>query len=111
MNSLDKIEDLRSDDPFDRLIFEDGLRAVDLRIYKKLDLMVVVLNSGKALEINLSGYPKLKRAPEKELKKWKLVFGGEGFEWKGLNYDLSLKGFLQKAALKSLEYREHNITA
>jgi len=111
MSTLNKINDIKATDPFDILIIEKGIRALDLRIYKKLDLMVVVLNSGKALEISLSDYPKLKKAPEKELKKWKLIFGGEGFEWKGLNYDLSLKGFLQKAALKSLEYREHHINA
>lgn len=109
MNSLDKIEDKRSDDPFDRLIFEDGLRAVDIRIYKNLDLMVIVLNNRNVLEIRISDYPKLEKATEKELMNWKLLYGGEGFEWKALNYDLSLKGFLKKAAILSIHNEKYEV--
>ena len=109
MNTLDKIVNKKATDPFDVLIIEKGLRAVDLRVYKTLDLMVVVLNNRKALEIKLSDYLKLKKASEKELMNWKLLYGGEGFEWEALNYDLSLKGFLKKAAIYSLHNEKHEV--
>ena len=109
MNSLDKIVNKKATDPFDILIIEEGLRAVDLRVYKALDLMVVVLNNRNVLEIRISDYPGLKKASEKELKKWKLLYGGMGFEWKTLNYDLSLKGFLKKAAILSIHNEKYEV--
>ena len=46
MNSLDKINDIKAKDLFDILIIEKGLRAIDLKFYKKHDLMIVFLNTG-----------------------------------------------------------------
>lgn len=109
MSTLDKIVNKKATDPFDILIIEKGLRAVDLRIYKNLDLMVVVLNNRNIIEIRISDYPKLEKATEKELMNWKLLYGGEGFEWKTLNYDLSLKGFLKKAAILSIHNEKYEV--
>ena len=100
MNSLDKIQNIPSDDPFDKLIFEKGIKAVDIRFYKKLDLMIVVLNNGNTIQLKISDFPKLKKATEEQLNEWKILYDGEGFEWKCLNYDHSLKGFLKNAALQ-----------
>lgn len=95
MSTLVNTSDIRSKNLFERLIFEKGLRAVDLRFYKKQDLIVVVLNNRKVLEVSLSDYPILKKAPDNILNDWKPVRGGVGFEWKSLNYDVSLKNLLE----------------
>ena len=95
----DIINDIRSKNPFERLIFEKGLRAIDLRFYKKQNLIVVVLNNSKVLPLNLSVYQILQNTPVNILNDWKLVHGGIGFEWKALNYDISLKSLLENNAV------------
>ena len=115
MNSLDKINDIKAKDLFDILIIEKGLRAVDLKFYKKHDLMIVFLNTGKTEQLNISEFPELAKATERKLKQYKLVHKGIGFEWRSLNFDLSLKGFLKKAALntalKKYQIEENKIFA
>lgn len=101
MKNLDKIVNKRAKDPFDRLIFEQGVRVKDLRIYKDLDLMVVVLNMGKVLNIKISDYPLLKNATKKQLNEWSLISDGIGIRWEQLDEDLSVKGFIKSSALYS----------
>src|SRR5437763_10836720 len=93
-----KIVNKRARDPIDFLIFEKGLRAKDLVVYKQLDLMVLILNNGSVFPFKISDYPRLHRASEKDLKNWRLLGGGIGFHWEKLDEDLSLKGFIQTAA-------------
>ena len=100
MNTSKKIVNKRAKDPIDVLIFEKGLRANDLVIYKKLDLMILILNNGSVFNFNISDYPRLKNASEKDLKMWKKIDGGIGFHWEKLNEDLSLKGFIKTSALR-----------
>jgi len=99
---LDKIVNKRAKDPFDRLIFEQGVRVKDLRIYKDLDLMVVVLNVGKVLNIKISDYPLLENATKKQLNEWNLISDGIGIRWEQLEEDLSVKGFIKSSALNSV---------
>ena len=101
MNTSHKIKNIRSENPFERLIYEKGLRAIDMKIYTEQDSMIVVLNNGNAIEVKLSSYPVLKNASENALDKWRLVFGGTGFEWKSMNYDISLKSLLEENAIYS----------
>ena len=110
MNISDNNSNKRAKDPIDILIFEKGVRAKDLIIYKDLDLMVVVLNVGKVLNLKISEFPRLKDATEQELKDWKLIGEGIGFEWDKFDEHLSLKGFIKSsalnAALESLEVKD-----
>ena|ERR1051325_10798206 len=99
MRTSKKIVNKKAKDPFDILIFEKGVRARDLIIYKELDLMVLILNNGSIFQFRISDYPRLRNASEKELKNWKMLSGGTGFHWEKLNEDLSLKGFIKTAAL------------
>ena len=99
MNTSKKIVNKRAKDPLDILIFEKGLRAKDLVVYKKLDLMILILNNGSVFNFSISDFPRLKNASEKDLKMWKLIGGGIGFHWEKLDEDLSLKGFIQTSAL------------
>lgn len=97
-----RIENKNSEDRFDRLIFEEKLRIKDLFIDKELDLLIVIFNNGKLLKTHLSDYPKLSQATQKELSDWRLISDGVGINWKTIDEDLSLKGFIKNAALNEI---------
>jgi hypothetical protein len=101
MNTSNKISNKKATDPFDKLIFEYKLRAQQLTIYKELDIMIVVFNNGKLIKLRISDYPKLKKATKKQLNDWEFIGGGVGIRWKGLNEDLSIKGFIKTTALNN----------
>jgi len=82
-------------DPIESMIIGEGLRIEDVHPYKELDLLVVVLNSGDVLQARLSDFERLKKATDKQLKQWRLIGGGIGIHWKGLDEDLSLRGFIR----------------
>ena len=93
-------------DPIESKIISEGLRIEDVHPYKELDLLVVVLNSGDVLQARLSDFERLKKATDKQLKQWRLIGSGIGIHWKGLDEDLSLRGFIrdsmQQEALRRL---------
>ena len=66
---MNTLNNKNAKDPFDKLIFEDNLRAKQLVIDKGLDMILVVFNNGKLLKLKISDYPKLSNAKEKELLK------------------------------------------
>ncbi len=98
--STSRISNKKSVDPFDKLIFEKGLRIKTVLIEQELDLIAIVLNNGFIIKENISTYPGLKKATAHQLQNWKLISGGIGINWKVLNEDLSLKGFIQQSALQ-----------
>lgn len=108
-------KDKRSTDPLDRVIFERNLRIRHLLLDKEMDLLLLVLTNGAILKSRLSDFPKLKKATAKQLDDWRLIGGGVGIEWGGLDEDLSLKGFVKSAyvnrALRILEGREEGLFA
>ncbi|MDB5206940.1 MAG: hypothetical protein JWR72_2015 [Flavisolibacter sp.] len=97
--STSRISNKKSNDPFDKLIFEKGVRIKNVLIEKELDLIAIVLNNGVIIKENISSYTSLKNASSRQLQKWKLISGGVGITWKELDEDLSLKGFIQQSAL------------
>lgn len=101
MNTSKKIVNKFSADPFDKLIFEKGLRATNVVADKKLDMLLVILNNSRVLKIRLSDYERLSKASQAQLNKWKLVGNGIGIEWTALDEDLSLKGIIKTAAINS----------
>lgn len=91
-----KIANKKASDAFDKLIFEQGLRAKQVLLTdKKLDTLVVLLNNGVILRIALSSYPKLKKASQAELEQWELIADGIGIRWNALDEDLSIKGMIK----------------
>ena len=100
MSISNKIQNKKSSDPFDILIFEKGLRIKNVMIDKDLDLMLVVLNNGFVIKEIISDYPSLKKATVKNLNNWRLISGGIGISWEKINEDLSLKGFLKNGAIQ-----------
>ncbi|MGM0620030.1 MAG: DUF2442 domain-containing protein [Bacteroidota bacterium] len=108
--SKNKKADIESKDPLDKLIFEKGLRIKNVIIDKELDLIGIILNTGKILETKISIYPRLKNATEKDLQKWNLTGKGVGISWENLNEDLSVKGFIQTVAINDmLEHLEASV--
>ena len=91
----------KSKNPFDKLIFEEGIRASKLMIDKELDLLLIILNNGKVLKLKLSDYSSLHNASTEDLNKWALTGGGVGVRWECLDVDLSIKGFIKQAALNN----------
>ena len=99
MSTLDNIKNKRSNDSFDRLIFEQKLRVKTLVIDKDLDILLILFSTGNVLKARLSDYPKLKKATKKQLSDWRLIKGGIGIRWESLDEDLSIKGFIKTVAL------------
>ena len=80
-------------DELDKLIYDKGLRIHRVFIEKELDIIIVLLNSGKVITRNLSAFPLLSDASEQQL----LHFEQDGLSihWPEIDEDLSLKGFLR----------------
>lgn len=96
------------------MILKEGLRIKDVLPYRDIDLLAIVLNSGDVLQARLSDFERLKKASEAQLKKWRLIGGGMGVNWEGLDEDLSLRGFIrdsvQQEALRRLTGRRAGMT-
>ena len=67
-----------------------------------MNLIAIILNSGKILESKISDYKGLQNASEDQLNKWKLIGKGVGITWDELNEDLSVKGFIKTAAINEM---------
>jgi Protein of unknown function (DUF2442) len=85
-------------DAIEAMILREGLRITDVHPYKELDLLAIVLNSGDVLQARISDFDRLKKASNVQLKKWRLIGGGIGIHWDGLNEDLSLRMFIRDSA-------------
>jgi len=101
----EKVVNKRSSDPFDRLIFEKGLRIKQLMPDKSLNTMLILLNNGHALKVPINHFSKLKAASQADLDKWSLSGNGIGIRWDAIDEDLSLKGLIKESALTSILHR------
>ncbi len=93
---------IKAKNPIDILIFEKGLRIKKVIIDKDLDLLGIILNNGKIIESRISYFPALKDASEHDLEKWRLTGDGTGITWDKLDEDLSVKGFIEAAAINDM---------
>lgn len=82
-------------DPLEQIIFKEGLRIKAVHLHKDLDLMLIVLNTGKVLKRTISQSDILAKAKIDQLQDFRLIGKGVGIHWPQLDEDLSLKGFLQ----------------
>lgn len=109
------VRNKRATDPFDKIIFDRGLRIRHLVLDKDIDLMVLVLNNGTIVKSKLSDFPRLTSASARQLNNWELISDGIGIEWPDLDEDLSLKGFINSASinrtLRTLRGNQENIFA
>ncbi len=103
--AVDQIVNKRSIDPFDKLIFEKGLRITRVMAVKNLNTMIVLLNNSEALKVPINHFKRLKDANQIELDKWELSGNGIGIRWQAIDEDLSLKGLIKESALYSILHR------
>jgi len=104
-NMEERILNKKSSDPFDKLIFEKGLRVKQLMADKKLNTIIILLNNGHALKVPINHFKSLKNASQADLDKWELSGNGIGIRWKNIDEDLSLKGLIKHSALSSILHR------
>jgi hypothetical protein len=81
-------------DAVEKIIYDDGLRIVAIKVHHELDMLLVILNTSAILRQKISSYPNLKAASKDALNEYELIADGTGIHWTSLNEDLSLKGFL-----------------
>lgn len=89
-------------DAIEAMILKEGLRIKDVLLYRDIDLIAIVLNSGDVLQARLSDFERLKKASDAQLKKWRLIGGGMGVNWEGLDEDLSLRGFIRDSVQQEM---------
>ena len=95
-----RIVNKRSADPFDKLIFEKGLRVKQVMADKKLNTMIILLNNSDALKVPIDYFAGLKDASQNALDKWELTGNGVGLRWSDLDEDVSLKGLISNRLLQ-----------
>lgn len=80
-------------DELDRIIHKQNLLIQNIFMDKSIDLMLIVLNNTKVIKRKISDFNELGKASISELMDYQN--DGEGIHWITLDYDLSLKGFLE----------------
>jgi hypothetical protein len=80
-------------DDLDRIIIKEKLRISAVFFDHNLGLMLIVLTNSKVIKRRLSDFAPLISSTKEDLHNF--VNSGVGVHWPKLDYDLSLKGFLQ----------------
>jgi len=105
----DKVRNVRSSDPFERLIQEKGLKIKDVLVNKEMNSIVVMLSNGIVFRSTLSDHPQLAKASQKKLNNWRAIAKGVGIHWPEIDEDLSLKGLMTKVALEQFTSSQGNL--
>ena len=58
------------------------------------DALVVELSDGRVMSVPVAWYPRLAHATAEECADSRLVGGGQGIRWPGLDEDISVEGLL-----------------
>jgi hypothetical protein len=58
------------------------------------DALRVVLADGREITVPLAWFPRLQRATPEQRKKWRLIGGGIGLHWEGVDEDISVESLL-----------------
>ena len=72
---------------------DDGARARSVRV--TATRLVVALVDGREISSPLDWYPRLRRATPSQRRRWRLIGGGRGIHWPGVDEDLSVQGMLR----------------
>ena len=56
--------------------------------------MIVFLEDGRELSIPLEWFPRLRKATEEQLNKWRFIGKGEGIHWEEIDEDISIEKLL-----------------
>jgi len=88
----DSVVNKRSSDPFDKLIFEKGIRIQQFIISKELNLIVLLLTNSAVIKVAVKHFPRIKNASKVELETAEIRGNGIGIHWSLIDEDISLKG-------------------
>ncbi len=80
-------------DELDSLILQEKVQISNLFIDQSLNLMLIVLSNSKVIKRKISDFDTLMKASSSQLMNFEN--DGMGLHWPDLDFDLSLKGFLQ----------------
>lgn len=80
-------------DELDRIIVKENLRISTVFFDHNLSIMLIVLTNSKVIKRRLSDFTPLANSTKENLQNF--TNNGIGIHWPQLDYDLSLKGFLQ----------------
>lgn len=89
----DVVNYFKGKDELDRIICKEGLSIRNVYIDRQLDLMLIVLNNAKIIKRKISDFDALAKASFEQVNDFKIET--TGIHWPKLDYDLSLKGFLE----------------
>jgi hypothetical protein len=98
-------------DPLEKMIFEENLKIHSVDFKPEMDVMLVFLNTKAILQLKISNYEKLRKAPKTKLSKFELIADGTGIHWPLLDEDLSLKGFLNDFFKAIVKHEQTLLTA
>nr|NQU89961.1 DUF2442 domain-containing protein [Bacteroidota bacterium] len=56
--------------------------------------MYIRLDDGRELAVPVDWFPSLRDASDDERNNWRLIGGGEGIHWEGLDEDILVEGLL-----------------
>lgn len=93
-------------DSIEALIFDENIRIRAVDILAGVDLLVIILNSGTALQYALSNHRSLSSASPMHLACYQLAGGGTGIHWPALDEDLSLKGILRETQKSQITHNK-----
>lgn len=97
--NTDSIVNKRSSDPFDKLIFEKGIRIQQFIISKELNLIVLLLTNSAVIKVALKHFPRIKNAKKKELETVEIRGNGIGLRWSLIDEYISLKGLIKEVGI------------
>jgi hypothetical protein len=69
--------------------------AVDAKVLD--DRLVVILADGRELAAPLAWFPRLLDATAEQRRNWRLIGGGRGIHWPGVDEDISVASLLRAA--------------
>ena len=58
------------------------------------DMLRVVLADGREISVPIAWFPRLQKATAKQKKNWRLIGGGVGIHWEGVDEDISVESLL-----------------
>src|SRR5262249_10538664 len=72
---------------------EETVRARSVRFQR--GRLIVGLADGRALELPVEWFPRLRRASAGQRRRWELIDGGVGIHWPLVDEDLSVAGLMR----------------
>jgi Protein of unknown function (DUF2442) len=57
--------------------------------------MILFLEDGRELSIPLEWFPRLRKATDEQLNKWRLIGKGEGIHWEEIDEDILVENLLE----------------